>query len=186
MERIIVSDQFRLDKTNCSFEVEFSEKIDMREVYKVMEAAVKALNYEDPYTALWLQDLSDSCEAGKIDYESTLASEAFAFYVPAMVEALAKAFSEVSFEAHADYDDQRCFYVDDFKASFGNHHLTITEQFNSDDYGYFCPECGSWIAPSWETFDGETVSCDGCDESFDVSSLKFVPPFEEVHEYEIR
>ena len=35
-------------------------------------------------------------------------------------------------------------------------------------------------------FDDETVVCDGCEESFDVSNLKFVPPFVEVHEYEIR
>ena len=185
MERIIVSEQFRLSKTNCSFEAEFNEKIDLREVYKVMEAAVKALNYEDPYTTLWLQDLSDSCETDIIDYQSTLASEAFAFYVPAMIEAVAKAFPEVAFEVHANYDDQRCLYIDDFKASFSDHHLIITEEFDSDDYGYFCPECGSWIAPSWEDFGGEAVVCDGCDESFDVSRLKYVPPFVEVHEFEI-
>ena len=186
MERIVVSEWFRTSKTNCDFEVNFSAKIDLLKAYEEMAAAVKALDFEDPYTALWLQDLGDSCEAGKIDYQSTLESETFVHYVPAMIKAIAKAFPEVSFEAHANYDDQRCYYVDDFKASYSNHHLIITEQFDSDDYGYFCPECGSWIAPSLDYFDDETVVCDGCEESFDVSNLKFVPPFVEVHEYEIR
>ena len=74
MERINVSEQFRLCKTNCSFEAEFSAKINLREVYKVMEAAVKALDYEDPYTALWLQDLSGSTleELGVIKDSSQL------------------------------------------------------------------------------------------------------------------
>ena len=118
MERIIVTEQFRMNKTNCDFEVNFSAKIDLLKAYEEMAAAVKALDFEDPYTALWLQDLSDSCETDKIDYQSTLASEAFAFYVPAMIEAVAKAFPEVGFEANANYDDQRCLYIDDFKASF--------------------------------------------------------------------
>ena len=186
MERIIVSEYFRMNKTNCDFEVNFNAKIDLRKAYEEMVAAVKALDREDPYTALWLQDLADSCQAGKIDYQSTLESDTFFHYIPAMIKAIANAFPEVSFEAHANYDDQRCLYVDDFKASFSNHHLTITEQFDDDTHGYFCPECGSWIAPSWAEFDEESIVCDGCEESIDVSNLKFVPPLVEVHEYEIR
>ncbi len=186
MERIIVSEHFRMNKTNCDFEVNFSAKIDLLKAYEEMVAAVKALDREDPYTALWLQDLADSCQAGKIDYQSTLESDTFFHYIPAMIKAIANAFPEVSFEAHANYDDQRCLYVDDFKASFSNHHLTITEQFDDDNHGYFCPECGSWIAPSWAEFDEESIVCDGCEESIDVSNLKFVPPLVEVHEYEIR
>ena len=81
MERIVVSEWFRISKTNCDFEVNFNAKIDLLKAYEEMAAAVKALDFEDPYTALWLQDLNDSCEAGKIDYQSTLESETFVHFI---------------------------------------------------------------------------------------------------------
>ena len=152
-----------------------------------MAAAVKALDFEDPYTALWLQDLGDSCEAGKIDYQSTLESETFVHFIPAMIEAIAKAFPEVSFEAHASYNDQSCLYVDIFEASFSEHHLTITEKFTDDENGYFCPECGAWIlrVTANENYDAdEEIECGECEESFKLSDLKFVPPT--VTNYEIK
>ena len=49
MERINVSEGFRLEQTNCHFKMEFSEKVDMHKVYEAMEAAVMAIVDENGY-----------------------------------------------------------------------------------------------------------------------------------------
>lgn len=185
MKRIEVSEAFRVCKTNVRFEMTFDAKIDMHEVYKVMENTVLAIADENGYYQLWLQDLYDCCEDNKFDIGSTLVSNEYTLYVPAMLKAIAEAFPSVNFEAIAVYDDQRCFCVDEFTATYCNHHLSITERFDDDESGYFCPECGLWLAPSWTQFDADEVVCDDCEEIFVVSNLKYVPPFVEVHEYEI-
>lgn len=84
MERIIVSKEFRFSQTNCNFKMDFNGKIDMRKAYEAMEAAVKAIAQKGGYYPLWLQDLSDCCNTDGFDFESTLGSDEFYHYVPAM------------------------------------------------------------------------------------------------------
>lgn len=114
MERINVSEGFRFTHTNSHFEMKFSDKVDMRKAYEAMEAAVMAVVNEDGYYALWLQDLADCCEAKSFSVESTLECMEFVEYIPAMCKAVAEAFPTVNFEAYAEYDDQRCYWMDDF------------------------------------------------------------------------
>ncbi len=185
MERIIISEGFRVMKTNCHFKMEFSTKVDMRKAYESMEAAVKAIADTDGYYPLWLQDLSDCCDNDCFDIESTLYSEEFYRYVPAMYQAVAEVFPTTEFEAYARYDDQKCYWIDEFEASFKGNHLTITETFADDDCGYFCPECGSWIYPCGMVFKGDEIICDDCDETIKVSDLVYVPATVTKSEYTI-
>ena len=187
MERIIVSENFRLSKTNSSFDMKFSEKIEMRKAYEAMEAAVMAIVNENGYYAIWLQDLADCCEAESFSVESSLECMEFVDYLPAMCKAVAEAFPTVNFEAHAEYDDQRCYWMDEYDVTFSDGHLSITETFEDDECGYFCPECGSWVAPCGDGwFDSDEVTCEDCDEVIKVSDLKYVPPTVTKSEYDIK
>ena len=183
MERINVSEGFRVMQTNCHFKMEFSAKVDMRQAYEAMEAAVKAIADEDGYYPLWLQDLGDCCDNDCFDIESTLGCEEFYHYVPAMYKAVADALPSSEFEAYAWYDDLKCYWIDEFEASFKDRHLTITETFADDDCGYFCPACGSWVSSSGMVFEGDEIICDDCDETIKVSDLVLVPPTVTVSEY---
>lgn len=189
MERIIVSKEFRFSQTNCNFKMDFNGKIDMRKAYEAMEAAVKAIAQKGGYYPLWLQDLSDCCNTDGFDFESTLGSDEFYHYVPAMCKAVAEAIPTASFKAHARFDDQRCYWMDEYDATFSNHHLSITETFEDDNNGYFCPECGCSVAPCGDInvwFDSDEVTCEGCDEVIKVSELKYVPPTVAKSEYDIK
>ena len=186
MERINVSDEFRFAQTNCSFKMEFHSKVDMRKAYEAMEAAVMAVADQHGYYQLWLQDLSDCCDTERFDINSTLLSDEFNKYAPAMCKAVAEAFPEVDFEAYAYYDDLRCYWVDEFEVAYKNHQLTITETFMDDDNGYFCPECGYSVGTVGMIFDEDEITCDDCDEVTKVSDLKYVPPTVTKSEYFIK
>jgi len=183
MERINVSEGFRVMKTNCHFKMEFSAKVDMRKAYEAMEAAVMAIADTDGYYPLWLQDLGDCRDNDCFDIDSTLYSDEFNRYVPAMYKAVAEEFPSSDFEAYAWYDDLKCYWVDEFEASFKDHHLTITETFADDDCGYFCPDCGCPIGSCDRVFDDDEIVCYDCDETIKVSSLKYVPPTVTVTEH---
>ena len=186
MERINVSEGFRFSQTNCNFKMEFSSKTNMRKAYEAMEAAVMNIVDKTGYYALWLQDLADCCETDKFDIESTLHSCEFYEYVPAMCKAVAEAIPDVNFEAHAFYNDLRCYWVDEFKVSFKDNLLSITETFEDDDCGYFCPECGYQVGTPHEEFEDEEITCDDCDETIKVSNLEYVPPTVTKSEYVIK
>jgi hypothetical protein len=188
MERINVSEGFRVMKTNCHFKMEFSAKIDMRKAYEAMEAAVMAIADTDGYYPLWLQDLGDCCENDCFDIDSTLGCEEFYSYVPAMYKAVAEAFPSSEFEAYAWYDDLKCYCVDEFEGIFKGNRLVITETFADDDHGYFCPECGYQVATCGDIedrFESDEITCDDCDEVIKVSDLRYVPPTVTVTEYHL-
>ncbi len=187
MERINVSEGFRFSQTNCNFKMEFSSKTDMRKAYEAMEAAVMSVVDENGYYALWLQDLADGCgnDCFVIEY-STLRSYEFNEYIPAMCKAVAEALPDVNFEAHAYYNDLKCYWEDEFEVSFQNNHLTITETFADDDCGYFCPECGYMVGFPGEEFEDEEITCDDCDETIKISDLRYVPPTVTKREYLIK
>ena len=44
MERINVSEEFRMMQTNCEFKLEFEKNADMRKAYNAVEAAIEALD----------------------------------------------------------------------------------------------------------------------------------------------
>ena len=185
MERINVSEGFRFHQTNCNFKMEFNTKVDMRKAYEAMEAAVLSLN-GDGYYKLWLQDLADCCDDNSFEIYSKLVSYEFNEYVPAMCKAVAEAMPTVDFEAYAYYDDLRCYWVDEFEVSFKDNLLTITERFEDDDCGYFCPECGYQVGTPHEEFEDEEITCDDCEETIKVSDLKYVPPVVTKSEYVIK
>ena len=185
MKKINVSEGFRVMQTNCHFKMEFSAKVDMRKAYEAMEAAVMAIAEADGYYPLWLQDLSDCCDNGSFDIDSTLGSDEFNRYVPAMCKAVAEAFPATAFEAYAYYDDLRCYWVDEFEASFKGNLLTITESFQDDDCGYFCPDCGGAIGSCGMIFEDDEIVCSDCDETIKVSDLVYVPATVTKSEYTI-
>ena len=185
MERINVTEAFRFEQTNCSFKMLFNENADMERAYAAMEAAIQTLKNENGYYQLWLQDLHDCCDSQSFEIESTLFSEEFNKYIPAMCTAVANALPEISFSAYANYDDLRCLYIDEFEISYNDHRLVVTETFEDDSCGYFCPNCGECIDRTYATFDeDEEIECGECEESFKLSDLKFVPPI--VTNYEIK
>lgn len=177
MERIIVSDAFRFAQTNCNFKMKFSTKIDMRKAYEAMEAVVLSLVDEDEggYYKLWLQDLADCCGTDCFEISSTLYSYEFNQYVPAMCKAVAEASPATEFEAYAYYDDLQCYWIGEFEVSFKDNLLSITEGFEDDDCGYFCPDCGYQVGTANEEFEEEEITCDDCKETIKVSELLFVP-----------
>ena len=186
MDRINVSEGFRVMKTNCHFKMEFSAKVDMRKAYEAMEAAVKAISETDGYYPLWLQDLGDCCDNDCFDISSTLHSDEFYRYVPAMYKAVAEAFPSSEFEAYAWYDDLKCYWVDEFEATFKGNRLSINETFADDNCGYFCPECGYQVALHDEVIEGDEIACDDCDETIKVSDLVYVPATVTKSEYTIQ
>ena len=187
MERINVSEEFRFCQSNCSFKMEFSAKADMRKAYEAMAAAVKAISEGEDYSMLWLQDLADGCGNNSFVIEqSTLYSNEFNEYVPAMCKAVAEVLPDVNFEAYAFYNDLQCYWVDEFEVSFNGNLLSITETFEDDDCGYFCPECGYQVGTPHEEFEDEEITCDDCDETIKVSDLVFVPATVTKTEYIIK
>ena len=73
-------------------------------------------------------------------------------------------------------------WIDNYEISYDGETLHITESFESDDHGYFCPECGWWIAPAHASFDDdEEIECDDCEGNIKVSDLKYIPA-EVVHQ----
>ena len=118
MERINVSEAFRVCQSNCNFKMEFSTEIDMHKAYEAMRTAVMSIVDEDGYYDLWLQDLADGCGNNRFVIEySTLRSYEFNEYIPAMCKAVAEAIPDVNFEVYAYYDDLQCYWVDEFEAS---------------------------------------------------------------------
>ena len=172
MERINVSEEFRMFKSNCSFKMEFSTKVDMRKAYEAMEAAVMPIVDENGYYAIWLQDLADCCENDCFNIKNgILYSNEFNEYVPAMCKAVAEALPDADFEVYAYYDDLQCYWVDEFEASYSDHHLVIVGTLMDDDNGYFCPECGCQVANCGEIedlFDSDEIECEDCDEIIKV------------------
>ena len=184
MERINVSEASRICKSNCNFKMEFNVKADMNEAYEAMKAAVMSVVDEYGYYELWLQDLADGCKDNCFIIEqSTLCSDEFNNYIPAMCKAVAEAIPSIEFEAYAYYDDLQCYWVNEFEASFKDHHLNITESFQDDNCGYFCPDCGYQVGIVGEIFEEDEIECDDCEEIIKVSDLKYVPPTVTKSEY---
>lgn len=69
---------------------------------------------------------------------------------------------------------------------FKNNLLSITESFEDDDCGYFCPECGYQVGTPHEEFEDEEITCFDCDETIKVSDLVFVPATVTKTEYFIK
>ena len=63
----------------------------------------------------------------------------------------------------------------DFDFSYNGKQLYIKSTFMDDEHGYFCPDCGCFIAGADEEFDSDEIECEDCEETFDVADLKYVP-----------
>ncbi len=101
MERIIVSEAFRVAKTNSRFDLKFNADVDLGKAYEAMETAINEIAKGEGYKNLWLQDLRDCCDKDEFSINSTLDSDEFAVFIPAMCEAVAKAMPGVEFEGSA-------------------------------------------------------------------------------------
>ncbi|MBR5640652.1 MAG: hypothetical protein IKW92_00790 [Firmicutes bacterium] len=186
MERIIVSEAFRIAKTNCSFNLKFNAEVDLNKAYEAMEVAINEITKGEGYKDLWLQDLRDCCDKDEFNINSTLESDEFANYIPAMCEAVAKAMPEIEFEGTAYYDELRGYYIDDFEFSFYDGTLTIKETVADDDCGYFCPECGERVAYFDEELIDDEIECEDCEETIKVCDLKKVEAYTSRKEIKIR
>lgn len=176
MTRINVSNSWRMMHTDTTFKMTFSEKADTNKALEAIKTAITAINYENGYAELWLQDLSDSRTNSSFEINSTLWSYEFAQYIPAMLKAVAEALPTVSFNGFAVHDSLKCFYVDEFEFSFDGNNLHIKETFMDDESGYFCPKCGCFVAYPYEEFESEEIQCEDCEETIKVADLKYVAP----------
>ena len=176
MERIKVSDNWRFLHTDSTFEMKFSAEADKSKALDAIRTAIKAIDYENGYSDLWLQDLEDCTLMNGFEIESTLWSDEFNRYIPAMCKAVAAALPGVPFSGSACHDSLKCNYIDSFEFSYDGAILHIKETFEDDDCGYFCPECGEWVANVYHEFESDEVECFDCEETVRVSDLKFVPP----------
>ena len=186
MERINVSEAWRMHQCDTTFELRFAENVDMNKAFEAMKAAVEEINYENGYADIWLQDLGDCCDKDHFEILSKLWTEEFEMYIPAMCKAVAAAFPNVSFNGYACYDSLKCYCVDDYEFSFNGSCLHIEETFADDECGYFCPDCGYQVAFYNEEFDSDEIECDDCKETIKVADLKYVPPFHEVKDIIIK
>ena len=153
---------------------EFSKSVDIHKAFDAMKAA----NTE---SETWLDSLCDG-EDGSNTIGWGLDAGVYPDAVPAFCKAVAETFSDNTFHGGADFTDTRCYWIDQFDFSYDGETLQITESFESDDHGYFCPECGCWIAPAHASFDDdEEIECDDCEENIKASDLKYVPA-EVVHQ----
>jgi len=178
MERINVSESWRIHNCNTQFEMEFSSKVDMEMAYNAMEQAVFSLNkdYLRDYRGLWLQDLHDCCDKSSFNILSALDSDAYEDYIPAMANAVAKAMPNCNFKVYALYDDQQCFWLDSFDFVYENGILIGEESQTDAEIGYVCPQCGCAMFDLDDTPSGDTMICDGCEEEIKVCDLKKVDP----------
>lgn len=176
MNRIIVSEGFRFEQTNAMFNMAFMRNTDTKKAFEAIQNAISGINYENGFAALWIQDLSDGRTENSFEIESTLECAEFIQYIPAMLKAVAEALPAASFKGSARYDSVKCFCVDEYEFSYNARKLHIKETFMDDDCGYFCPDCGSWVAFPFEEFDSDEIECDECEETIKVSDLKYVPP----------
>lgn len=189
MERIVVSNAWRVSQCNSTFNMKFASEVDMNKAFKAMENAIMGIDkeyYKDYLKEIWLQDLGDCCKGDKFDIMSALSCEAFSDYIPEMCKAVANAFPEIEFEGYAYYDDLQCYYVVDYNFSYKNGVLSFTRDFRDDECGYFCPECGCFVAYYGNDFDEETVVCDDCDETIKIADLVVRKPALSKFEYKIK
>lgn len=178
MERIIVSEGFRVEQTNTHFEMKFEESTDTNKALEAIKEVVYEIKEANRYcyADLWIQDLGDSRMDNGFKIDSTLRCDEFSDYIPAMLKAVAKALPSASFKGIAYYDDLRCLYIDEYEFSYSNRKLNIKETFMDDNCGYFCPHCGCLVVFPDEEINSDEYECDDCEETFKVSDLKFVPP----------
>ena len=176
MNRITVSEGFRLEQTNAMFNMVFMEDADTSKAFEAIKRAISDINYENGYAALWIQDLGDSRTENSFEIESTLGCDEFIQYIPAMLKAVAEALPAASFKGSARYDSVQCFCVIEYEFSYSARKLQIKETFMDDDCGYFCPDCGYQVALPFEAFDSDEVECADCEETINVSDLKYIPP----------
>ena len=188
MERINVTEEWRIMNSDSRFAMKFSEKIDMEKAFEAMKDAIQETRTEKGYADLWIQDLGDCCTGDNFDIMSTLYENEFVEYIPAMLIAVAKAFPTIAFSGDAHRSDLKCFSESDFEFDYDTRRLHIKETFMDDDNGYFCPECGYQVALPYEEFDSdeEEIECDDCEETIRVKDLKYVPPVEKETDIVIR
>ena len=96
MNRITVSEGFRFEQTNATFNMVFMENANTIEAFEAIKEAISDLNYENGFAALWIQDLSDGRTENSFEIESTLECDEFTQYIPAILKAVAEALPATS------------------------------------------------------------------------------------------
>ena len=170
------SKTWSLNFRNSEFHIEFTESVDIREAF----AAIPADN------TAWMEHIADT-DNDTINVGCRFRSFGFVEFVPAFFKAVAETFPAVAFSGDAWMSDMSCYWEDSYEVSYNNGVISMTETFADDEHGYFCPECGSWVAPCHETFDeDEEIECEDCEEVIDAADLEFVPPTVTKHEIVIK
>ena len=160
----------------CELHFEFTKSVDIRKAFAAIPAE----------KATWLEYLIET-DTDTFTVNARIRTEGFLEEVPAFYKAVAETFSDVTFTGNAWFSDTSCYWEDSYEISYNDGLLCMTETFADDEYGYFCPECGYWVAPYNETFDDdEEIECDDCEALIKVSDLKYVPPLVEKHEIRIK
>ena len=161
---------------NTEFKMSFKEKADTAKALEAFRQVISNIDYTDGNGALWIQSLSDNRTDKGFEIESDLWCDEFSQYIPAMIKAVAEVLPTSSFEGSANYNSLQCFCVDEYEFSLSNRKLHIKETFMDDNCGYFCPDCGCFVAYLDQTFDTEEIECEDCEKPYKVTDLKYVPP----------
>ncbi len=168
MKKTNESKTWNIDHRFGEITFDFAKEVDIHKAFEAMKAAASE-------NAPWLDSLSDN-ENGTIKIGYGFDSGVFPDAIPAICKAVAEIFTDNTFAGSAIFDDTRCLWIDQFDFTFDGKDLFITETFEDDECGYFCPECGCWIRPAHASFgDDEEIECDDCEETFKASELKYVP-----------
>ena len=182
-ERIIVATGWRLNNCCVNFEIDFNNEVNMEVVYEAMANAIEGK--EGAYKELFLHDLEDSCKGRQIDVWTALGYEAYTEFIPEVLKAAAAASPDTNFEGRAVFDDTRCYYIHTFNFNYEDGVLTIEETIVDDECGYFCPDCGSFVAYIYDDLESE-MECEDCETMIAAEELIKKDATENTFIYKIR
>ncbi len=127
MERINVSESFRMCNTNTHFEMRFEGKADTKKALEAMLEVIDLNKYEEPYlpafSPLFIQDLGDNCTDNGFDFDSSLRSYEYEDIIPAMLKAVAKALPEMPFKGYSCFGATNCYDIHEIEFSYNGKQL---------------------------------------------------------------
>lgn len=177
MKKATESKTWSITLGNSEIEIRFDESVDIR----------KAFDAIPPEKATWMTYMRESdTKENTICVDCYFESFGFNEEVPALIKAIAETFPSIPSCGSAWYQDRRCYDNEYIDFAYSNGLLQMTEKVANDDNGYFCPDCGYWIAGADVIFnEDEGFECDDCEKTLKVSDLKYIPLFVEHHEIKV-
>ena len=152
---------------NCEIHFEFAESVDIR----------KALETIPSEKATWMSYLCDT-NTDTFNLDCRVKFGGYNEEFPALYKAVAEYFQSIDFTGDCSYSDTICYDERFVEIRYSKNTLHVTETIEDDECGYYCPDCGCWIAPAGDELAAdEELECEECGKVFKVSDLKFVPPY---------